>query len=179
VALTEALSVVAMGAVPGEWIAEVLMTPGFELCGLVAILSDTDDRAPDAVLGPPQWLGTLNQPALGYFLSHPTLEPTLVPGNEASVGTALTRINEAMEDVTSAAVDAKFLEATPRAKKGWFAYELAAVLSDALEDGQQISIPPQINDLLEFLMPDPVVDGDAEPGSEEQESEVDEPSEAD
>ncbi|MCU1355902.1 MAG: hypothetical protein JWM89_1320 [Acidimicrobiales bacterium] len=152
VALAEALSVIAMGAVPGEWIGSLLMTPGFELCGRLAILSDTDVRDPDVVPGPPQWVDSLNQPQLGYFQSHPTLEPTLVPGNADAVAEALAAINESVEEVTPDSVDQLFMESTPRGKKGWFAFELAAGLSEKLDGGAGIAIPERIGELLEFIL---------------------------
>lgn len=158
-AAVEALSIIPMGAMPGEWIAAVLVTPGYELCSRVGILGDTDDRTPAAAPHPPAWVDGFDERSLRYFSSHPTLEPTLVPGNEAAVAAALTEINEPLDNVTPASVDDLFRLDGPRKKKGWFAYELAARLSDSLDGEQLVAVPLQVAELLTFALlsdgPDP------------------------
>lgn len=161
----EALSIIPMGAVPGEWIADLLATDGFELSSRVAILSDTDDRTPGAVPAPPQWVANFSVDVVGYFQSHPTLEPTLVEGNEDVVGLALTAVNEEVGPPTAEAVDDRFRQEGPRKKKGWFAYELASRLAGELDDGHEIAVPAQIAALFDFVLTDPD-DGEDQEGDE-------------
>ncbi len=155
VSVVDALSIVAMGSVPGEWMANLLVTPEYELCSRLAILSDSDDRTPNAQPTPPAWVDAFEGGSLGYFLSHPTLEPTLVPGNEEAVSGALEAVGEQMDQVTPATVDQRFREEGPRQKKGWFAYELAARLSAALDENTAVTVPPAVDGLLQFLIAEP------------------------
>jgi len=162
-AAAEALSIIPMGAMPGEWIAELLVTSGYELCSRVAILGDTDERTPGVAPHAPAWVESLDAPALRYFSSHPTLEPTLVQGNETAMAAALTAIHEPLDDVTAESIDGLFREDGPRKKKGWFAYELAARLSDELDRGEPVTVPAQIVELLAFALSSDVPAGSAGP----------------
>lgn len=153
-AFVEALPIIAMGAVPGEWTGQLLATPGHELCDRVAILRDSDNRT-DPTPAPPAWISGYDTGTIQVLLSHPTLEPTLVTGNEAAVAAALTASGIALEDVTPATVDDTFRTDTNRKKKAQFAYELAAEIRTALDNGVAVQVPDAIGAALDFLIADP------------------------
>lgn len=162
-AFIDALPLVPVGHKVGEWPVRLLATPGFELVGKVAALADTDLRGtPLPEPSPPQWHTTLSSDSARFFWSQPTLEPTLVPGNEVAIETALTRvgITPSMSPVTAAVVDADFAGAQRR-KKGSFAIALAGVLD---EDLDAVAVPSHIVELFDWLY-----DGDEndEPDSNE------------
>jgi putative ATP-dependent endonuclease of the OLD family len=94
----EALSVLPIGHAIGEWPIRVLGTPGYELVRRAAALSDTDLRGdPVPEPSPPNWHKELSPETARFFWSKPTLEPSLVAGNEALVSEALKSIGEEQE----------------------------------------------------------------------------------
>jgi putative ATP-dependent endonuclease of OLD family len=110
---------------------------------------------------PPAWHQTFNtSDHVRWFWSKPTLEPTLVAGNETLVTEALKRIAKDLgESPTPANVDAFFDKKSNRKYKGEFAFELAA-LADA--NLSTLVVPDQLKDLFDWLWgghaPEPVRD---------------------
>jgi putative ATP-dependent endonuclease of OLD family len=175
-AFIDALPIVPVGHKVGEWPVRLLATPDFELVGKVAALADTDLRGdPLPEPSPPQWHSVLSSDSARFFWSRPTLEPTLVPGNEAAVETALANIGATPSStpVTAGVLDGDFAGAL-RKRKGDFAIALAGVLD---EDLGAVTVPPHIVELFDWLYesdgPD-VTDEPNEYGDEESVDEQDE-----
>ena len=154
-AFIDALAVVPIGNRIGEWPVHLLAEPGHELAAQVAVLSDTDnrpDKPGDPMPGPkpPLWHQAFgNSDHVRWFWSRPTLEPTLVAGNETLVTEAMKRIEKDLgESPTLANVDAFFDKKSNRKFKGEFAYELAAL---AHENTSTLVVPDQLRDLFEWL----------------------------
>ncbi len=148
-AFVDALPLVPVGHKVGEWPIRILATPGFELVGRVAALADTDQRGdplPDPA--PPAWHAELDNETARFFWSQPTLEPSLVHGNEEAVSDALGRISLTVPaSVTPLAVDSLFTDGNRR-KKGAFAMALAAVFEDDLAG---TTVPDHIAALFDWL----------------------------
>jgi putative ATP-dependent endonuclease of OLD family len=146
-AFVEALSVLPVGHAIGEWPIRVLGTPGYELVRKVAALSDTDLRGdPVPQPSPPNWQDELSPETARFFWSKPTLEPSLVAGNEALVGEALKSIGEEHASITPKIVDDVFV-GHPK-KKGLFALDLAARVESHPE---QFQVPVHIAEIFEWL----------------------------
>lgn len=154
-AFVDALSVVPIGNRIGEWPVHLLAEPGHELAAQVAILSDTDNR-PDMVGDPwpeptpPDWHQIFaNSTHVRWFWSKPTLEPTLVTGNESLVAEAMDRIKKDLgEEPSQVNVDTFFNKKSNRRFKGEFAFELAAL---ADENPGTLVVPDQLVALFNWL----------------------------
>lgn len=147
-AFVEALSILPVGHVIGEWPIRVLATPGHELVRRAAALSDTDLRGeslPEP--SPPSWHAELSSESAKVFWSRPTLEPSLVSGNEALVADALKSVGEEQQgQVTPELVDGVFIDHPE--KKGAFALELAERVDD---NPTEFVVPGHIAEMLEWL----------------------------
>jgi putative ATP-dependent endonuclease of OLD family len=172
-AFVDALSIVAMGTRIGAWPVRLLATREWELCAKLALLSDSDvelDQTPTT----PTWLSDHDETVVRLFHSHPTLEPSVTPGNEQLIADALESIGLAVPDeLDQAAIRALFrgrraktgnhdpIPAGPGVtRKGEFALALAERIKAALDDGREVRVPSQIAALLEFLIPKPLDPGD-------------------
>lgn len=164
----DALTITVMGSKVGRWPVDLLATDGYEIVQRVAILRDSDTRTGPAPAAPP-WV-TARAPFVEGFTSHPTLEPTLVDGNEDAVSSAFTAMGiPAPPVIDPAAVDAMFASDTYKARKGEFAHELAAQFTVRRDAGQVVHVPRHIQDLFEFLYPapsQPAPAGEGEAGEE-------------
>jgi hypothetical protein len=102
----DALTITVIGTKVGNWCVDLVATPGHEIVQQVAILRDSDTRgAPPPEL--PAWI-TDRDPIVKAFVSHPTLEPSLVAGNEEAVQAALTAMGIALATITPETVDTAF-----------------------------------------------------------------------
>lgn len=149
VGFIDALPIVPVGHKVGEWPVRLLATPGFELVSRVAALADTDRRDDQPALdSPPAWHAQLDPDSARFFWSQPTLEPSLVPGNELVVAQALSDVGLAQTGgATSALVDEIF-SGSGRRKKGEFAIALASAFESNLAE---VVVPDHIDDLLTWL----------------------------
>lgn len=154
-AFIDALAIVPIGNRIGEWPVHLLAEPGYELAAQVAVLSDTDKRPEDPgdpMPGPtpPVWQQTFDTSEhVEWFWSKPTLEPTLVAGNETIVTEAMKRIGKDLgETPTLRNVDAFFAKKSNRRFKGEFAFELAAL---ADESQTNLVVPAQLRELFDWL----------------------------
>lgn len=147
-AFVEALSVLPVGHAIGEWPIRLLGTPYYELVRKAAALSDTDLRGdPLPELSPPQWHGELAPDTARFFWSQPTLEPSLVSGNESIIADALAAIAEEQnESITPEVVDAVFVK-RPK-KKARFALEMAARIE---QSNETFRVPDHIAGMLDWL----------------------------
>lgn len=169
-AFIDALPIIPVGHKVGEWPVRLIATPNFELVGKVAALADTDLRGdPLPTPSPPQWHSVLSSNSARFFWSRPTLEPTLVPGNEAAIAAALANIGvtPSSTPLTASVLDTDFA-GTQRKRKGDFAIALAGVLDDDLGAA---AVPQHITELFDWLY-----EGDEpeEPDGVEDEESVDE-----
>lgn len=171
----EALTILPIGSKVGEWPVRLLATPGFELVTRLAVLTDTDRRG-DQPPANPVWTDRYPPHVFAYYVNHPTLEPAiLTPGSTPLIKTALAELDlEAPDPLTSDALDALFrgpvstpdgkLPAGPGAsKKGEFAYRLASLLKDA----DNVDVPQQMIDALEFVFTGQEIDEQGGAGDEE------------
>lgn len=154
-AFVDALAIVPIGNRIGEWPVHLLAEPGFELAAQVAVLSDTDNRPenpgdPMPEPTPPAWQQMFDlSEHVEWFWSKPTLEPTLVAGNETLVTEAMKRIGKDLgEAPTLENVDAFFAKKSNRKFKGEFAFELAAL---ADENVTNVEVPDQLRELFDWL----------------------------
>jgi len=160
----DALTITAIGTKVGPWPVELLATPGHEIVRQLAILRDSDTRgAPPPAL--PTWI-TSRDPVVKAFVSHPTLEPSLVESNEEAVAAALATMGITLTTAVSAdSVDAAFGSDTHKKKKGVFALELAGEFAARHAAGQPVHVPQHVRELFEFLYTEPpgvdAVDGGA------------------
>ena len=160
----DALTITVIGTKVGSWPVELLATPGHEIVRQLAILRDSDTRgAPPPAL--PTWI-TSRAPVVKAFVSHPTLEPSLVESNEDAVAAALATMGITLTAGVSAdSVDAAFRSDTYKKRKGEFALELAGEFAARHAAGQPVHVPQHIRELFEFLYTEPpgadAVDGGA------------------
>lgn len=151
-AFIEALSIVFVGHKVGQWPVRLVGTPGFELVSRVAAIADTDRRGdplPDA--RPPEWHKKLDAESARFFWSRPTLEPSLLPGNEPLFRRALERLKQDVPDPLSAGeIDGLFK--SNRSLKGRFALALASEMRDELAN---VTVPEHIAAAYTWLMQAP------------------------
>ena len=152
----DSLAILPIGHKVGQWPIRLLATPSHELVTRVAALTDTDLRGtPLPTPKPPAWHGELDHESARFFWSQPTLEPSLVYGNETLINAAFTKSNlKAPKPITIDTVDQFFVN--QKKYKGRFALALACVLDQNLSS---IMVPSHINDMFTWLY-----DG-SEPGS--------------
>jgi putative ATP-dependent endonuclease of OLD family len=159
----DALTITVIGTKVGSWPVELLATPGHEVVRQLAILRDSDTRgAPPPAL--PTWI-TSRDPVVKAFVSHPTLEPSLVEPNEDAVAAALATMGITLTTAVSAdSVDTAF-SGTHKKRKGEFALELAGEFAARHAAGQPVHVPQHIRELFEWLYTEPpdadAVDGGA------------------
>jgi len=143
----DSLTITAIGAQVGEWPAALLATKGHELVGRAAALGDTDTRPP-ATFTPPAWTLSHDPTTFAFFYSDPTLEPTLVTGNEATVTATLAAMGVQTPPLpTAQAIDEYFKTDAGRRKKGGFALEFAAALAGA----PTVTVPTAVRQVLDYL----------------------------
>ncbi|WP_410540490.1 ATP-dependent nuclease [Streptomyces sp. KL2] len=183
-AFIEALSIMYVGTKVGAWTSQFLATKGEEICTRLAVLRDSD-RPFDQEYFLPTWLKNHDPDVVQAFISHPTLEPSIVEGNEHLITEALADIDaepitggptpEAVHDLfKSARAATKTTPATPagpHAKdKAAFADALAVRLADAVESNQPVHVPAHMKDLFDFLYPQPAAPDDSKEDDDAQEA---------
>jgi len=152
----DSLAILPIGHKVGQWPIRLLATPDYELVTRVAALADTDLRGtPLPAPKPPAWHGKLDPESARFFWSRPTLEPSLVDGNETLVKDAFTACGlNAPSPVTTDTVDQFFVQ--HKKNKANFSLALARVLDQNLSS---VVVPTHIDDTFTWLY-----DG-TEPGS--------------
>jgi putative ATP-dependent endonuclease of OLD family len=168
-AFVEALSIMYVGSKVGPWTSRFLATKGAEICSRLAVLRDSDmpfDENPT----PPSWVDDHDPDVVQAFISHPTLEPSITPGNEQLIATALAdiKVPPVNGQITPQMVHSLFKSARkgkdgapdepagPRKKdKAAFADALAFLLADAVERGEPVHVPAHLKNLFDFLFPYP------------------------
>lgn len=72
----DALTITVAGSRIGQWLPELLTRDQHEICTKLAVLRDSDGKPI------PKWVTNKESGHFGVFVSDPTLEPSLVTGNE-------------------------------------------------------------------------------------------------
>lgn len=144
----DALSIIAVGHKIGQWPIRLIATPGHELVTRVAVLADTDRRGiplPDPE--PPRWHSDLDHESARFFWSRPTLEPSIVEGNEELIKRAFEACNfTELDPVTAQTVDDFFVNR--RGRKGEFALALAMLIDEHLST---TVVPSHICEMFTWL----------------------------
>ena len=162
----DALTITVIGTKVGPWPVELLATPGHEIVRgsrSCATATPAGHRLPPCRSGSPAATRSCKA-----FVSHPTLEPSLVESNEDAVGGRAGHDGHHADrggDVVSVvSVDTAFSD-THKKRKGEFALELAGEFAARHAAGQPVHVPQHIRELFEFLYTEPpgadVVDGGA------------------
>ena len=143
----DALTISVVGSRIGRWLPDLLTRPGEEIVTKLAILRDTDGR------DSPRWITDLASDHFQVFLSDPTLEPSITPGNE-------TVVREILEGMTTAARDmpededelsmwiSNWFKSKGKGRKARFADAFAMRCRSSPAD---IAVPAHLAELLEFL----------------------------
>ncbi|WP_419932607.1 ATP-dependent nuclease [Candidatus Poriferisodalis sp.] len=142
----EALTITVVGSRIGPWLPDLLAHPGKEICARLALLQDSDGRPV------PNWITKREGERFGVFLSEPTLEPSLVDGNEALFEKLFESLKiekpwTAKEGPTPESI-VKWLTGAGRQRKAILADRFSALASNRPES---VSIPQHMSKLLDFL----------------------------
>lgn len=144
----DALAILPVGHKVGQWPIRLLATPGHKLTTRVAAIADTDLRgSPLPEPQPPAWHSELDHESARFYWSRPTLEPSLVDGNEELIESAFTRCElDVPDSITAETVD-QFFTSQPR-HKGKFALELALLIDQNLKT---VIVPSHISNMFTWL----------------------------
>lgn len=145
----DALSILPVGHKVGQWPIRMLASPGHELVTRVAALADTDlrgDPLPDA--NPPDWHAQLDPASARYFWSRPTLEPSLVAGNEALIERAFraSKLTNPDDGITGSSVDGFFR--ANRKQKAKFSLTLSLLIDREMAT---VVVPRHIDGMFSWL----------------------------
>lgn len=144
----DALAILPLGSKVGPWPIRLLATNNFELVTRVAALADTDKRGiPRSAHKPPKWHRELSKSAARFFWSHPTLEPTLVLGNEEIVRKSLGFHPDTV--VTPESIDEYFRK--HRNRKASFAIRLSHEIEKCIKEGKAVKVPDELCELFSWL----------------------------
>ena len=144
----DSLAILPVGHKVGQWPIRLLATPGHELVTRVAAVADTDLRGtPLPEAQPPAWHSKLDQESARFYWSRPTLEPSLVDGNEELIKSAFTRCKLDEPDSVTAEIVDQFFAKQPR-HKGEFALALALLIDQKLNT---VVVPSHISEMFTWL----------------------------
>lgn len=144
----DSLAILPVGHKVGQWPIRLLATPGHELVTRVAAVADTDLRGtPLPEAQPPAWHSKLDQESARFYWSRPTLEPSLVDGNEELIKSAFTRCKLDEPDSVTAEIVDQFFAKQPRHKVE-FALALALLIDQKLNT---VVVPSHISEMFTWL----------------------------
>lgn len=143
----DALTITIVGSRVGEWLPAMLASTGQELVSRVAVLLDSDDKPT------PAWVVARHGETCGVFISEPTLEPSLLAGNEQLITDVLVEIVTTPpwgSDASAATFDLMktWIKDAGRSRKADFADELCRRIE--LEPSRA-TVPSHLGELLDFL----------------------------
>ena len=152
VAQIDALAILPLGRKVGPWPIQLLATPGYELVTRVAALTDTDVKGdkPRSAHRPPEWHEDLNSDVARFFWSHPTLEPSLVSGNEEMVRRSM---GFAANTPISPLIVRQYFD-KHSGRKGEFAIRFSREIDRQLAKGSSVHIPDEIRKMFDWLFDD-------------------------
>lgn len=143
----EALTITVLGSRVGPWLPGLLTRPGQEISTKLGVLGDSDEKAE------PPWVDKKRSAHFDAFWNEPTLEPSLVDGNEELVADVLAEMNVDDEElvdpdeITAEAVY-KYFGEVGRRKKATFAEKVADAIS---ADPDDVTVPAHFVDLFDFV----------------------------
>jgi SMC domain protein len=144
----DSLAILPVGHKIGEWPVRLLATPGYEFVTRIALLADTDLRGtpiPDPKA--PDWHSELDPASARFFWSQPTLEPSIVEGNEKLIEqTFEVCCFGGLSEITVDGIDEYF--GKNRKCKSEFALALINVMDENLDD---VVVPKHINEMFTWL----------------------------
>ena len=145
----EALTITVVGCAIGEWLPKLLSSPETLIANRLAVLRDSDGH------NLPDWIVHRQSDHFQAFTSDPTLEPAIVPGNEALVAEALRALNTSGpwddgSDATRADVES-WVAGKGKRLKAAFASGVADLVAAAPD---RVTVPPHFVDLLDFCFED-------------------------
>jgi putative ATP-dependent endonuclease of OLD family len=143
----EALTIAVLGSRVGPWLPGLLTRPGHEISTKLAVLGDSDEKAE------PRWVDRRRSAHFDAFWNEPTLEPSLVNGNEdlmAEVFDDMSIADDSLidpDEITAEAVYGYFGDVGRRRKA-----EFAEKVADAVRGNPgAVTIPAHFVDLFEFV----------------------------
>lgn len=144
----DSLAILLVGHKVGQWPIRLLATPGHELVTRVAAVADTDRRGtPLPEAQPPAWHSELDHESARFYWSRPTLEPSLVDGNENLIKRAFKACKlDEPDSVTPETVDQFFVKHPKH--KGKFALALALLIDKNLNS---VVVPSHISEMFAWL----------------------------
>lgn len=144
----DSLAILPVGHKVGQWPIRLLATPGHELVTRVAAVADTDRRGtPLPEAQPPAWHSELDHESARFYWSRPTLEPSLVDGNENLIKRAFKACKlDEPDSVTAETVDQFFVKHPKH--KGKFALALALLIDKNLNS---VVVPSHISEMFTWL----------------------------
>lgn len=144
----DSLAILPVGHKVGQWPIRLLATPGHELVTRVAAVADTDRRGtPLPEAQPPAWHSELDHESARFYWSRPTLEPSLVDGNENLIKRAFKACKLDEPDSVTAEIVDQFFVKHPK-HKGKFALVLALLIDKNLNS---VVVPSHISEMFTWL----------------------------
>ncbi len=162
----DALTITVVGSRVGPWLYRLLVNPDHPISRRLAVLSDSDGKPPA------KWIPTAVSMADGrfdVFSSEPTLEPSLVPGNEQmfhEIFDPKSPKSRPFPDGGSPTISnvTEFFKKGGRSRKADFADDVAAFCD---EHPDQVEVPSHMKRLLEFLwLDDSAASSEGDPETE-------------
>ncbi|HEX2040885.1 MAG TPA: AAA family ATPase [Acidimicrobiales bacterium] len=142
----DALTITVVGSRIGQWLPNLLTAPDKEVVTRVAVLMDSDGG------GLPQWATDRRGEHFDAFLSDPTLEPSVVVGNEALIEAVFDELGYAKPWVAGESPTAGDIAAwvadKGRRRKAEFAMAFSALIE---ADSERTVVPTHLRDLLDFV----------------------------
>jgi putative ATP-dependent endonuclease of OLD family len=145
----DSLTITVVGSRIGPWLPALLVADGNEIVNKLAILCDSDGKPV------PQWVERQRSAYFDVFLSEPTLEPSLAPGNDKAVaavlslmGVTIERSNDDGDEVPLEEALATYFAKKGKSRKAEFADAFAAYCDT---NPAEVSVPQHFQHLFEFV----------------------------
>lgn len=146
----DALTITVVGSRVGPWLYRLLVDSQHPICTRLAVLSDSDGKPP------PKWVApatAMSGGRLAVFLSEPTLEPSLVDGNETMFHDLFDHKPAKSRPWPDGSGPGRsnvseYFNAGGRSRKAAFADDVADYCATHAGD---VTIPDHITGLLEFV----------------------------
>jgi putative ATP-dependent endonuclease of OLD family len=146
----DGLTITVVGSRVGPWLYRLLVDRRHPISTRLAVLSDGDDKPQ------PKWVApatAMSDGRLDVFFSNPTLEPSLLEGNDAMFTALFDKKGAKSRPWPDGGAPTKanvtdFFKKSGRSQKADFADGVAAYCAD---HGDSVSIPDHLRELLEFV----------------------------
>ncbi len=164
----DALTITVVGSRVGPWLYRLLVDPDHPISTRLAVLSDSDGKPT------PKWVApaiAMSDGRFGFFISEPTLEPSLVDGNETMFRELFDQKSSKSRPWPGGGCPSRsnvreFFKERGRSSKAAFSDDVVNYCATHPSD---VTIPDQIGCLLDFCWEEFYVTPDeAETGDEAQ-----------